>query len=1663
MIRFLLLLLILHGAELLSNYTDEMENFMKAALETMDTEVRTPQIPTQDLTSTHPRWMNQTTATLLPPSTEEKVQKSSLLKGSFTTPANIQALQGERKKNSTNQLQQRSPGLSPNVANAHPTKVPIILSTEHVREPALRISKNRKTPTPPLKAKNVKSSTGESLVVTEGQNREELQEEHAPKQDQGSNTSFPSTNFATDVHSDEYGKMSVSKVAKIGHVDHVSGIRSRKLKHLTPGMEPASEVMRPLFTHLLANSTSQSLKAALKQDSSSVSSRLHPVAGIMSNSTSEKLIREQEAILRKGNSLLTPEHPISGETPLSNFAERMQGIFGVSQSKPQTEDVSTTSQKTRYNDISSKRTFVKVDVPETERNRLALTENGSKMATANPDLLHLDQSQLKTEDQSKLTTRNQSLPTIQVKLGEELQTNMRTARPVNGSHRQIHRETQIYEQADQVPEPKVQIQEGSFAERGVNAESDSSQADWAWPNNSTQLNTAARIQTQFPRVTRPQSEPKPQIQTTVNPTAQHLRRPAERGAKPQPKANVTVSMQRPRTHNAQSMETPADQILELPITQTEPMSENQTVHRTYVGSNPVGKVNQTTTTEKVIEVNEEQQYTEQVRSAQEMETITVLVTTRTQTEQLSHRSQNTQKKPDLTSQVQLDVTEDMQTMVALTTTIHPARTPKNQQAATTATPGLTMNHRSWSQSQTSLNQTEKLRGDFSTEIPSQTTSRLRSPIHPIEGTRTQSRPSTNYRSTTYDLDVKSLTNRSTYMTTDVPFRENTSTSFVKTQDELFTVSQSQEDTQNNSSQATGTIVDSISNTTQNDKDKTKKTDLHIANPSKNATEKQPDITTQTQRGMDSQTPHGQVARTRPDLHTQTQPNLTGNTQTDFMTVSNDRADHTQTGLTNQTQHTKTTTDSASQTNLDFVTNGKTDLVKVSKHELSTNITPEQSTQNQLNKDSKSVPVLITQTRPDLSTQSHPDLVTQTQPDLSTQSHPDLVTQTQPDLSTQSHPDLVTQSKPDLVTSNSTDFTHLSTESADMNISTEPHTNTKLGFQTQTWLPPSTQTKPARQRHVESTTQTQSELNEELQSQPTTHSYSDANTKTQSEHTRTTQPHVSPKSHPLTTLIWPVTKIEINKTEVLHPIPSQNIETAATVFITQTLVTDDGGDSHVSSSASPVTGQHFQEPNVSGREWHVVSDSPSLPVTQGSGESPSWITKTTSIPKSRTLGTEEPFTVNTTTEGLMARKPEPRLSSESPNTMKSRLSPRLSSNTFTPQTISEVMSVHPGRERIFIVDEQLPVFKVQTINVTYRMNLEGTAPGPCEHPETCQPLLQQEVTSFYKSVPGFEGVELSNFTWDGTLLGYRVQLGVHVGSSMSETQELVLSDPRWLFESSQDTEDSLSSEVHSISLTEKHADPCTDWFSCPDGFQCVPVRKLGARCQSPCHDLFCHNHGICIHHKGKDPECQCPIGSDFWYMGQTCDYRMTHHRLAAIACAVVFSIIICAAAAVFILVRRFQTQILQQKVAQTQSSYRRFSRFDDVPTHFWCPSQTWLTASASLNSLDNPAFSSSEEVFPLQALGSCMCGCQDGAPSCAQSNPPPPTRVMPRLQTSCSSVNDIMIDSGKASDVSVSSWPMEPIHWTPFPILHQLSLQSPCPSAIFFIRIALLVPCHFIFL
>ncbi|KAJ6653892.1 hypothetical protein lerEdw1_007650 [Lerista edwardsae] len=246
--------------------------------------------------------------------------------------------------------------------------------------------------------------------------------------------------------------------------------------------------------------------------------------------------------------------------------------------------------------------------------------------------------------------------------------------------------------------------------------------------------------------------------------------------------------------------------------------------------------------------------------------------------------------------------------------------------------------------------------------------------------------------------------------------------------------------------------------------------------------------------------------------------------------------------------------------------------------------------------------------------------------------------------------------------------------------------------------------------------------------------------------------------------------------------------------------------------------------------------------------------------------------------------------------------------------------------------------------------------------------------------------------------------------------------------------------------ERRLDLCATLFACPAGYECVAGEDGDAACTSLCHRDYCQNQGICTHEANHVPVCQCPVGSGFWYLGLRCNYRVTQQGLLGVACGLLLSLVLVGTAVASLVVRRVRALLLEARADQTKSSYRRFCRLDDVSAHYW--SEPWL---ASGSSLDNPAFSHSEELLHLQILDPDCCGCRDdcGAPSscCKQAQGTPGIGAVGRpsfhfsWDTSSTSVNDPMVDSGKASEVSVSSWPLEPIQWSPSPVLHKLSGQQ----------------------
>lgn len=215
----------------------------------------------------------------------------------------------------------------------------------------------------------------------------------------------------------------------------------------------------------------------------------------------------------------------------------------------------------------------------------------------------------------------------------------------------------------------------------------------------------------------------------------------------------------------------------------------------------------------------------------------------------------------------------------------------------------------------------------------------------------------------------------------------------------------------------------------------------------------------------------------------------------------------------------------------------------------------------------------------------------------------------------------------------------------------------------------------------------------------------------------------------------------------------------------------------------------------------------------------------------------------------------------------------------------------------------------------------------------------------------------------------------------------------------------------------------------------------ATCTSLCHRDYCRNHGVCAHPRGRGPLCRCPAGSDVWFVGLRCERRVTLPGLLGAAAGALLGVVLLGIAVGAAVVRRFRALLREARAEQGRSSYRRFCRPDEAAAPHWA--RSWP---GSGSSLDNPAFSRSEELLHLHLPDDGCCCRRD--PLGAAQRPEPPARghgFQYGWDTSCSSMNEPMVDSGKASDISVSSWPVEPNPWAPFSLLQQLSRQQPQPG------------------
>ncbi|KAJ8413541.1 hypothetical protein AAFF_G00080480 [Aldrovandia affinis] len=379
------------------------------------------------------------------------------------------------------------------------------------------------------------------------------------------------------------------------------------------------------------------------------------------------------------------------------------------------------------------------------------------------------------------------------------------------------------------------------------------------------------------------------------------------------------------------------------------------------------------------------------------------------------------------------------------------------------------------------------------------------------------------------------------------------------------------------------------------------------------------------------------------------------------------------------------------------------------------------------------------------------------------------------------------------------------------------------------------------------------------------------------------------------------------------------------------------------------------------------------------------------------------------------------------------------------------SVKPVRDRIFIMENQPVIIKEETVQLLLQMVLNGSqGEQKSPQPDSIKDDAVQKVEPFLQRAPGYEGLQVSWTSGRSVLQSVPTFNTVRALSWLGAPGGLL--NVTGLREAMRQGLYVGGAKVLNITVGGLQPELCSWLFLCPSGFQCVPTGVGNASCTSLCHTDYCKNSGICTHHHGQQPICQCPVGEDFWYMGRRCDFRMTRQRLVGVCLGILLSVAVLMAALSYLAIRRFKAMLVQAKVDQTRSSYRRFNHFDELSGRLWL--RSWP---GSEDSLDNPAFSRSDELLHLRALDRTCCYHDDTlsiASTCPSSG-----RHINTVYTHGShynwdlsdrSINDWIADSGKASDLSVCSWPIEPIQWTPFPLLQQLgihrSVKTPRPHS-----------------
>ncbi|NWH65396.1 IMPG2 protein, partial [Geococcyx californianus] len=243
-------------------------------------------------------------------------------------------------------------------------------------------------------------------------------------------------------------------------------------------------------------------------------------------------------------------------------------------------------------------------------------------------------------------------------------------------------------------------------------------------------------------------------------------------------------------------------------------------------------------------------------------------------------------------------------------------------------------------------------------------------------------------------------------------------------------------------------------------------------------------------------------------------------------------------------------------------------------------------------------------------------------------------------------------------------------------------------------------------------------------------------------------------------------------------------------------------------------------------------------------------------------------------------------------------------------------------QVFIVEDQPPLLRASVLRIPCALVLDTVFIPALQDPLSHERRVllhsfNRTVAPLFVSVPGFLRLEVTGIRAGSVVLEYdalfaaeRVQ-ALGLGALLDAVLGSVGAHPGLVV---------AAAPVLRHAVLEQPLDPCAKLFTCQAGFACVAGAAGNATCTSLCHRDYCKNQGICTHARDHAPQCRCPVGSDFWFVGLRCDARVTQQSLLGIAAGILLSIVLLGAIAAAVAIRRFKVLLLEARADQTRSRW-----------------------------------------------------------------------------------------------------------------------------------------------